>query len=56
MFFETQKSLKDKMTDEELRSLLTEAKERVDVKEIPDEDYDFQFSEKIREIVDETLR
>ena len=48
--------LKSTLTDDELRTLLTEAKDIVDSREVADEeDYDVKLSEVIREIVDESL-
>lgn len=50
-----QQQLRPSLTDDELRAFFAEAKELVDEKEIPDEDYEFQISDIIKQEVDEAL-
>ena len=50
-----QPQLKQSLTDEELRSLLADAQELADLKEIPDEDYEVKISELLRDTVDKVL-
>lgn len=50
-----QPRLKPSLTDEELRSLLADAKDLVDSKEIPDEDYEVKISKVVQDIVDDVL-
>ena len=49
------KTLKNRMTDEELRAFFAEAKQLMDDKEIPDEMVETKVSDVIRKIVDEQL-
>jgi hypothetical protein len=49
------RQLKENLTDEELRAMLTDARELADSKDIPEEEFEFRFSERIREIVDQAL-
>lgn len=52
-----QQELRPSLTDDELRALLTEAKDIVDSREVADEeDYDVKLSDVVREIVDEALQ
>jgi len=53
---ENQKQLRNSLTDEELRTFITEAKEMADGAEIPDEDYDVQLSEEIKKAIDKALQ
>ena len=46
---------KQSLTDDELRALLADAKELVNAKEIPDEDYEVQISSILRDAIDEVL-
>lgn len=46
---------KQSLTDDELRTLLSDAKELADSKEIPDEDYEVRISDILREAIDEVL-
>ena len=52
---EGNRQLKQRLSDTELRAFLAAAKEMVDVAEVPDEDFELRFSDKIREIVDKAL-
>ena len=49
-------TLKDSLTDEELRALLTDAEDLAARREVPEDSEEFRFSERFREIVDEALR
>ncbi len=52
---EGNRQLKQRLSDTELRAFLAAAKEMVDVAEVPDEDFELRFSDRIREIVDKAL-
>lgn len=52
---EENRQLKQRLSDEELRAFLAAAKEMADVAEVPDEDFELRFSDRIREIVDKAL-